>query len=258
VFVWSRGQPTFSLPADQDQLIRDIAAVNRNTIVVLNISQPIAMPWLSQVKAVLQMWYPGDEGGWATADVLLGRSSPAGRLPFTWPVRLADTVADDPRQPERASVGVNGSTRYSEGLFIGYRWFDQQQIEPLFAFGFGLSYTRFEYSDLRVGKTADGGVDVSFQLRNRGTAAGDEVPQLYLGAPGVPDPGAQFAVRALVGFDRVSLKAGERRSVRIHVPLRQLQYWNTARHAWMVSDSARPIYVGASSRDLRLTGTVTH
>lgn len=259
VFAWSQGQSVFALPGDQDRLIQDIAAVNPNTIVVLNVSQPVAMPWLDRVRAVLQMWYPGDAGGRATADLLLGRASPAGRLPFTWPARLEDTVAHDPHHPERASVGLRADTRtiYGEGIFIGYRWFDRQHIAPLFPFGFGLSYTRFDYSNLRVGKAADGGLDVRFDLRNAGTVAADEVPQLYLGAPRIPPPGAQFALRALGGFDRVHLAPGQRSTVRIHVLLRQLQYWSSSTHSWQLPAPPRPIYVGASSRDLRLTGIIT-
>ncbi|MGH8142401.1 MAG: beta-glucosidase family protein [Steroidobacteraceae bacterium] len=256
VFAWSQGTPQFALPDDQDRLIRDVAAVNPNTIVVLNVSQPVALPWLDHVRAVLQMWYPGDAGGSATAQLLLGRASPAGRLPFTWPARLQDTVAHDPRHPERASAGQSGEharTVYGEGIFIGYRWFDQQHIAPLFPFGFGLSYSRFDYSNLRVGSAADGGLDVTFDLRNAGTSAADEVPQIYLGAPQMQPPGAQFAPRALAGFERVHLLPGERRSVHLHVPLRQLQYWSASARSWQLPAAARRLYVGASSRDLRLS-----
>jgi beta-glucosidase len=256
VFAWGRGNPVFALPGEQDQLIADIAAVNANTIVVLNTSQPIAMPWLSNVKGVLQMWYPGDEGGWATANILLGRANPAGRLPFTWPTALAQNVANDPAHPERSSAGVEGTTQYSEGIMVGYRWFDAQKIEPRFAFGFGLSYTKFDYSNLRVAAAKDGGIDVSFTLRNSGSSPGDEVPQVYLGAPGVAPSGAQFALRSLVAFDRVTLRAGQSRQVSLHVPLRQLQYWDTASNAWKTAGQ-RPIYVGTSSRELRLTGATT-
>ena len=130
------------------------------------------------------MWYPGDEGGPATADLLLGRVSPAGRLPFTWPRRLEDDVANDPMHPERSSGGVDGRSRFSEGIFIGYRWFDRQGLEPLYPFGYGLSYTSFEYRDLALAAAADGGLDASFTLRNVGAAPGDEVPQVYLGRAG--------------------------------------------------------------------------
>ena len=119
VFAWNRNRPYFGLPGDQDRLISEVAAVNPNTVVVLNTGQAVAMPWLDRVRAVLEMWYTGDEGGWAAANLLTGKTSPAGRLPFTWPKRLQDNVANDPSHPERSSAGVNGKTIYSEGILIG-------------------------------------------------------------------------------------------------------------------------------------------
>jgi len=178
VFAWNRNRPHFGLPGDQDRLIAAIAAVNPNTVVVLNTGQAVAMPWLKDVRAVLEMWYTGDEGGWAAANLLTGKTSPAGRLPFTWPRRLEDGLANDPAHPERSSAGVGGKTQYAEAVDIGYRWFDRQGIEPLFPFGFGLSYSRFEYSQLSVHRGADGGLDVACTIRNAGTLAADEVVQV--------------------------------------------------------------------------------
>ena len=257
VFAWSRGRPVFHLPGDQDQLIADVAAANPNTIVVLNVSEPIAMPWLDRVKAVLLMWYPGDEGGRASADLLLGRVSPGGRLPFTWPRVLEDGPANDPAHPERSSRGIEGATTYSEGIFVGYRWFDAHQIEPLFPFGFGLSYTQFDYADLAVGRAADGGLDASFELHNAGHDPGDEVPQLYLGAPSPAPAGAQFASRALAAFERVHLAAGETQRVTLHAAPRALQYWSAAQRQWLTAVGSRGVYVGASSRDARLQAVTT-
>jgi len=256
VFAWSRGTPTFKLPGDQEQLIEQVAAVNPNTIVVLNISQPIAMPWLSKVKAVLVMWWPGDEGGWATARVLLGQVSPAGRLPFTWPRRLEDTAAGDPAHPERSGTGANGKTTFSEGVLVGYRWFDAQNIDPLFPFGYGLSYSRFSYAGLSATRTEDGGIDATFKLENIGNSASDEVPQLYLGAPETKPEGVQFAVRKLAAFDRIYLEPGHSKTVSIHIPLRQLQYWSNKEQAWRNPVGPRKVYVGGSSRDLRLSAEV--
>ena len=150
VFVWTRLQPVFGLPGDQDKLVEEIAAVNPNTIVVLNTSQPVALPWLDKVKGVLEMWWPGDEGGWSTANILLGKTSPAGRLPVTWGKSLTDYPATDPKHPERSKEGVDHKTTYTEGVNVGYRWFDKENIAPLFAFGHGLSYTTFDYSGLNV------------------------------------------------------------------------------------------------------------
>lgn len=252
VFAWTRLEPVFGLPGDQDKLIADVAEANPNTVVVLNTSQPVALPWVGKVKAVLEMWWPGDEGGWSTANVLLGKVSPAGRLPVTWANKLTDYPATDPAHPERSAKGVDGKTTYSEGVNVGYRWFDKENVEPLFAFGYGLSYTTFAYSDLKVSKAADGGLDVSVKIQNTGQTASDEVPQVYLSAPREAPEGVQFPVRALVAFARIHLNAGESQNVTIHVPERQLQYWSTKDQKWEMASGKRTVSVGASSRDLRV------
>jgi beta-glucosidase len=256
VFVWSRGTPVFGLPGDQDNLVRDVLAVNPNTVVVLNVSQPVSLPWINDVRGVLQMWYPGDEGGWATADVLLGRVNPAGRLPFTWPMHLEDEPAQAPGHPERTAEGLDGKTIFSEGIFEGYRWFDHQNIQPLFPFGFGLSYTTFQYSDLRVEATADRGANVAFTLKNTGPVSGDEVLQIYVGAPQPKPAEAQFAVRTLAAFDRIHLNAGQSRRITVHIRPRSFEYWSAQAHAWLTAHGERIISVGASSRDLRLNATI--
>jgi beta-glucosidase len=252
VFVWTRLSPVFGLPGEQDKLVEEIAAVNPNTIVVLNTSQPVALPWLGKVKAVLQMWWPGDEGGWATANLLAGKVSPAGRLPVTWGKRLEDYAATDPKHPERSKKGVDGKTTYSEGVNVGYRWFDKEKIDPLFAFGHGLSYTTFEYSGLKVEKTAEGGLEVKVHIKNTGGAESDEVPQVYLGAPSEVPAGVQFPVRSFAGFDRIHLAAGEAKTVTLHVAPRQLEYWSTKEGKWVAASGKRTVSVGASSRDLRV------
>ncbi len=252
VFAWSRTWPVFELPGDQEKLIRDVAAVNPNTIVVLNVSQAVRLPWLSQVKAVLDMGWTGDLGGWATAKVLLGQANAGGRLPFTWPKRLEDTAANDPAFPERSYKGVGGKTTFSEGVLVGYRWFDRKKIEPEFPFGFGLSYTSFAYSGLKCRAAADGGVDVVVQIKNTGAVAGDEVAQVYLEKPEHAPQGVQFADDILAGFERVPLGAGESKEVVIHVPLREFQYWSTAEKKWVTAEEYRKVWVGGSSRDRRL------
>jgi beta-glucosidase len=231
--------------------VEEVAAVNPNTIVVLNTSQPVALPWINKVKAVLEMWWPGDEGGWSTANLLAGKTSPAGRLPVTWGKRLEDYAATDPRHPECSQKGVDGKTTYSEGVNVGYRWFDHEKIAPLFAFGHGLSYTSFAYSGLKVEKATDGGLDVSVTIRNAGGVESDEVPQVYLGAPSRIPAGVQFPVRALAAFDRIHLAANEAKTVTLHVAPRQLQYWSTKEDKWVTATGRRTVSVGASSRDLR-------
>jgi beta-glucosidase len=264
VFAYNEGtegrdRTSLSLPGDQDALIEAVAAANPRTVVVLNTGDPVLMPWVDRVAAVLEMWYPGQEGGWATADVLLGRAGPGGRLPVTFPAAEADTpVAGDPdRYPGVPLAGAPaGQTvqHYSEGILAGYRWYDHQGIAPLFPFGAGLSYTRFTYSDLRV-RARDGGLDVRFRVRNTGPRTGTEVPQVYVGAPAAaPVP---MADRALAGFARVTLQPGESAEVAIHVGGRALSYWSVDAQAWVVAAGPRAVSAGASSRDLRLTATVT-
>jgi beta-glucosidase len=139
---------------------------------------------------------------------------------------------------------------------VGYRWFDKEKIDPLFAFGHGLSYTKFDYSDLKVDKASDGGLDVKVHIKNSGGMDSDEVPQAYLGAPSEIPSGVQFPVRALVAFDRIHLGAGESKTVTLHVEPRQLQYWSTADKSWKTAAGTRTLSVGASSRDLRLEQAV--
>jgi beta-glucosidase len=256
VFLWTRLAPVFGLPGDQNKLVEEIAAVNPNTIVVLNTSQPVALPWLGKVKAALEMWWPGDEGGWATANLLAGKTSPAGRLPVTWGKRLEDYAATDPKHPERSRKGIDGKTTYTEGVNVGYRWFDKEHIAPLFPFGHGLSYTTFAYSGLKIEKVADGGLDVSVAIKNTGSEDSDEVPQVYLGAPSQIPDGVKFPVRALVAFDRIHLAVGESKTASLHVAPRQLQYWSTKEGKWITATGKRTVSVGASSRDLRVEQSI--
>ena len=258
VFVWARRLPAFFIPGDQIALVNEIAAVNRNTIVVLNTSQPVPLPFSKKVRAILDMWWPGDEGGWATADLLLGKANPSGRLPVTWASRLEDYPATDPAYPERSSLGVDQKTTYSEGVYVGYRWFDRSGTAPLFPFGHGLSYTRFTYSNLATARAGDGGLDVSFTLTNSGGMEGDEVAQVYLGAPELLPANAEIPVHTLAAFARVHLKAGESKSVTIHVPPRQLQYWSVTDKGWHKVSGRRAILIGSSSRDFHLKHIVDY
>ena len=258
VFAWSRNRPWFGLPGEQDRLIEAVAAVNPNTVVVLNTGEAVAMPWLGKVRAVLEMWYTGDEGGWTAANLLTGKANPAGRLPITWPRRLEDGVATDPAHAERASSNTEGKAHYSEGIHVGYRWFDHEKIEPLFPFGFGLSYTTFSYSRLSVHSALDGGLDVTFRVRNMGKRGGDEVVQAYVGAPDPAPEGVQFASRALAAFDRVTIPAGTTRAVTLHVPPQRLRYWSLADSTWHDARAGRSVYVGGSSRDLPLSARFAH
>ncbi|MFG2497604.1 beta-glucosidase [Streptomyces sp. NPDC048441] len=241
---------TLALPAHQDELIGAVAKANPRTVVVLNTGCPVTMPWLAKVGTVLHAGYVGQEGGWSTADLLVGHANPGGKATMTWPKREADHPTLDPAHPERY-YGVDGVVTYSEGIFTGYRGFDKAGTEPLFPFGHGLSYTEFGYRDLSV-RRAGAGYEVSFTVTNRGRRAGAEVPQVYVGAPRGTE--VEMAVKTLAGFERVELRAGESRRVSVHVAERQLSYWNTDGARWVRPEGRRVVYVGASSRDIRLTG----
>jgi len=254
VFAWHPAGHALPLPDDQDELIGRVAAANPRTIIVLNSGGPVAMPWKDKVRAIIEMWYPGQEGGWATADLLLGRANPSGKLPVTFPRRIEDSPAHAPGHPERLAPAGAFDTNapaavFSEGIFTGYRWFDQQGIEPLFPFGHGLSYTSFEYSGLAV-TPANGGFDVTFSIRNTGVRRGAEVAQVYVGP--VENASVPMAPKSLAGFTRVELSPGARQQVRIHIPQRAFSYWSTEKHNWAMPAGRRRIYAGASSRDLRL------
>jgi beta-glucosidase len=239
------------LAPNEDALVAAVAQANPNTIVVLNTGDPALLPWLQEVKAVLEMWYPGQEGGTSTARLLLGQANPGGKLPISWPVSGDQTPFAG--HPERVT-GDGSKVVFSEGLYMGYRWYDQQKITPLFAFGHGLSYTQFAYSGLKI-RPDSGGLEVSFQVENTGSVQGSEVPQVYVGPPSNPPPGVQFALQKLVGFKRVQLNAGDGESVSVHVSRRELSYWSTATQSWVLAGGKRTVSVGASSRDIRLHGS---
>jgi beta-glucosidase len=231
---------TLALPGYQDKLVEAVAAANPRTVVVLDTGGPVLMPWAGKVAGVVQAWYPGEEDGNAAADVLLGDVDPSGRLPITFPKSLADTPANTPEQ----YPGVDGVATYSEGLRVGYRHYDEKNIEPLFPFGFGLSYTTFAYRHLTVrGHGTD--LTVGADITNTGRRTGTEVPQLYVGAP--DEPPAQ-----LKGFTKIRLRPGRTRHVTFHLDSRSFASWNTTSHAWQVTGGTYHLMLGAGSRDLRL------
>jgi beta-glucosidase len=240
-------RPSLSLPGVQDDLIARVAQANPNTVVVMNTGAPTLMPWIEEVGAVLQMWYPGQEGGEATAALLLGEANPRGKLPVTFPRDESRHATGDPRR----YPGVDGHAAHDEGLMVGYRWFDEQGVDPLFPFGHGLSYTTFSYSDLTVRPEGEG-FEVSFTLANAGGMAGIEVPQLYLGPP--DSPPVPMAPSALVDFRTVELAPRESRRVTLEIGDRALSYWSEAEEAWVVAPGTRSVSVGSSSRDIHLRG----
>ncbi|MFB7863213.1 glycoside hydrolase family 3 C-terminal domain-containing protein [Streptomyces sp. NPDC056069] len=244
-----RDRTHLALPGRQDALIRAVTAANPRTTVVLNTSSAVTMPWLDHTGAVLQMYYPGQEGGPATAAVLFGDVDPGGRLTQTFPrSETAHPTAGDPvRYP-----GQGGVEEYGEGVHVGHRWYDAEDVTPLFPFGHGLSYTRFAYEHLTVVPDADG-LQVTFTVTNTGTRAGVEVAQVYAGpSPELAARGIDQPLRLLAGYRRLPLAPGERRRITVPVAARTLSSWDVARHDWVLGTGAREVWVGASSRDLRL------
>lgn len=253
-----------SLDAKQDELIGAIARVNPKTIVVLQNGQPVAMPWASSAAAILETWYPGQEGGYATANLLLGKVNPGGRLPVTFPVRAEDTPFAGKFEervlgvPDAAVCGTAtdcGRITWSEGLLVGYRWYDQTGTPPLFAFGEGLSYTTFSYSELSA-TPVDGGIDVTFAVKNTGARAGDAVPQVYLDSRNDVPQGVQVAKKSLVGFERIPLQPGETKVVSIHVSPRQLSYWSSSTQSWVPVQGKRRLHLSTSSRQRDVVDSV--
>jgi beta-glucosidase len=243
---------SLALPFGQDALISAVAAVNPHTVVVLNTGSAITMPWLHSVKSVLDLYYPGQLGGRATARLLFGDVNPSGKLSQTFPLDEAHTLVSG--NPSRYP-GVNGEEQYSEGIFVGYRWYDAEHQKTLFPFGFGLSYSTFSYRGLQARQARDGGLDVTLTVKNTGRRTGREVAQIYLG-PSSQVKGTQQAVRALAGYRKVSLRPGESRRITVHVAVRQLQHWDAATSCWRLGTGTRTVWAGSSSATLPLSTAV--
>ncbi len=236
---------SLSLPHDQDKLIAAVAAANPRTIVVLETGNPVAMPWNDQVGAIVEAWYPGQRGGEAIANVLFGAVNPSGRLPITFPASTAQLSRPD--LPGRNIFwNTTFTVDYREGAAVGYKWFEQQRSNPLYPFGFGLSYSQFRYSDLRIsgGKT----VTASFTVTNIGKHASADVPQLYATMPEAHGG----ALRRLIGWSKLTLAPGESRRIRVTADPRLLAHFDDTQNGWRIAAGDYRIELGASSRDLRL------
>ncbi len=240
------------LPGGQDELIQKVVQANPRTVVVLMGGGAVGMDaWLAKVPAVLYAWYPGLEGGNALARVLFGDVDPSGKLPCTFPKRLADS----PAHALHAYPGTNGTVIYREGLLVGYRWFDTKRIKPLFPFGYGLSYTTFKYSNLSLvpGPEALGApVTVEFELANTGSRAGAEAAQVYVQEihPSLPRP-----LKELKGFKKVFLQPGEKQKVSIVLDRNAFAHYDPDKKGWVADRGAYKILVASSSQDIQLSGT---
>lgn len=253
-------RPNLSLPNNQDAMISAILAANPRTVIVLKDGGPVLMPWVDQASTILEAWFPGEEDGNIVADLLFGLATPSGKLPVTYPKAEGDVPAHTPQQ--WPGVDVNGvpTVQYSEGLEIGYRWYDAQGIQPLFPFGYGLSYTTFSISDLEVNPRNTNGkrpIVVEFTVKNTGTVRGAEAPQVYFGLPassGEPP-------KRLVAFEKVWLNPGEQRRVQLIVDpdanSHPLGHWRPGAQKWGTIRGDITVYVGTSAADLSLSRSIT-
>jgi beta-glucosidase len=245
-------RPDLDLTEHQVALIKAVTAAQPRTVVVLNSGSAVAMSeWIDGAAAVLEAWMMGQAGGGAIADVLFGRVSPSGKLAETFPLRLADTPAFV-NYP-----GENGEVHYGESIFIGYRYYDKTEKPVLFPFGYGLSYTTFEYSSPRISAAASkdtDGVTVSVDVTNTGVMAGKEVVQVYVSQR---EPRLARPPKELKGFAKVELEPGKTKTVTIPLDFRAFAYYDPAHGQWVTEDGEFDILIGASSADIRFTQTVT-
>jgi beta-glucosidase len=247
--------PNISLPGGQDAMIAAIAAANPRTALVLKDNAAVLMPWIDKIPAVLEAWYPGQEDGNSTARLLFGLANPSGKAPVTYPRAAADLPASTPAQFPGIRADNKRTVTYSEGLKIGYRWYDAQHITPLFPFGHGLSYTSFALSSFAAPKKVTAGqpVKISFLVQNTGRRRGAEVPQLYVEFP----VAAGEPPKRLVGFEKVWLKPGEKRLVAISIdpaaPNHPFGVFDSATQKWKTPSGTYRLMLGTSSADIKLS-----
>jgi beta-glucosidase len=240
---------SFELPAGQSALIRQVAALNPRTIVIIDSGGAVATAdWIARVPVMLQAWYPGQEGGRAIAEILTGEVNPSGKLPISYPARIEDS-------PSYGNFpGSNGMVDYAEGIFVGYRWYDSRGTKPLFPFGFGLSYTTFSYTAIHADAMADGRWSVTFSVTNNGTRDGDEVSEVFVSPPATSH--TVRAVRELKGFSRVSLANDETKKLEIVLGPEAFSNYDEAKGKWVVEPGSYTIEVGSSSRNIQLTASI--
>jgi beta-glucosidase len=261
--------PNLSLPENQDALIAAVAAANPHSIVVLETGGPVTMPWIDKVSAVIEAWYPGIRGSEALANILFGDVNPSGKLPVTFARTEADLphprhvdqpaldpnrpIAPLPNLPVVPGISTNQTpfdAVYDEGLKVGYKWYDAEKKEPLFPFGFGLSYTTYAYSELRT--TSDNGLTVTFKVKNTGNRAGEETPQVYLTLPA----STHEPPRRLVGWSKIALDPGEQKDVTVKVEPQMVSIFDPDKNVWEVVPGEYKVWAGRSSRDLPLSATI--
>ena len=238
---------SLSLPYEQDALISALAQVNKNVAVIIISGNAVAMPWVDEVPAILEAWYSGSSAGNALASILFGDTNPSGKLPFTFPVRLADNSAHALGE----YPGDHTKVTYKEGIFVGYRWHDKQKLKPLFCFGHGLSYTSFQYGKISMDKkemTADETITVKVRVKNTGSREGKEIVQLYIKdkKSSLPRP-----EKELKGFEKVSLLTGEEKEVTFTIDKQALSFYDDRKQAWVAEEGDFEVLIGASASDIK-------
>ena len=245
---------SFDLPPGQDELVNEIAATNKRTIIIMTSGGSVDMTaWIERVPALLESWYSGEEAGTALAQLLFGDFSPSGRLPISFERRWEDNAVHDTYYPKNGEKKV----RYSEGVFLGYRHFDKSGTKPLFPFGYGLSYSNFEYKNLTVSPAQVSGdqlATVAFDIRNIGSRSGADVAEVYVGDRHAPVP---RPVKELKGFTKVDLKPGETRHVEVGLNRRAFAYYDVNHQQWTVAPGEFDLYIGRSAAEIELTGKVS-
>jgi beta-glucosidase len=243
-------RPDMEIPGGQNALIAAVAKANPKTVVFLNAGAPVTMPWLDAVAGLVEAYYPGQENGNAVANVLLGKVNPSGKLPITFPKRLEDNPAFI-----NASYPGCREVNYGEGIFVGYRFYDKKSIEPLFPFGFGLSYTTFAYSKVKAPKRVKNGgpVEVSITVTNTGKVAGKEIVQVYVAdlKSSLPRP-----PKELKGFAKIELQPGESQVVTFTLDQRAFSFYDPNQKGWVAEPGEFELLIGSSSRDIRAKAAV--
>jgi len=256
-----RDRTRFALPDEQNELIEECAALNPNAVVMVTAGGAVdMMPWIDNVKGIVWMYYPGQNGSKAAAEIVAGIVNPSGKLPYTYDKKLEDNAAfgdftldrKHPKPTKQAGFRKYQDVEYKEGIFLGYRHYDKEGMEPLFPFGHGLSYTTFEYQDLDVNVNGNRAV-VSFTLKNTGEREGAETAQVYVGDVkcSVPRP-----VKELKGFSKINLKPGEEKKIVVELDKSAFEFWNPETKKWTLEPGQFKIFVGSSSRDIRLEKTI--
>ena len=241
---------SIDLSSTDETMIADVAAANPNTIVVINSGGPVVMPWLNDVAGVFENWYGGQETGAAMAALIFGTVDPSGKLPVTFPVSLSQVPAQTAAQWPGTTAGID----FSEGVDIGYRWYQSQNITPQFSFGYGLSYTKFAFSNLSVGAfNSDGNAKVTATITNTGSVAGADVAQMYVGDPAASDDPPE----QLKGFQRVTLNPGASATVTFPLTIHDLASWSPTDNQWEAQAGAYSIKVGDASNNLPLSGSTS-